>query len=552
MSGIKDNSENIIKPKRKAGRPKSKKKSVSSKVKKKNVKPRGRPKRTDPLIKVIKKKRRTITLEATRYKKINKKKDEQEIKEDTSMEVQENIIEKNSSDTEDIHERIFSRKNFEIYKKICTPASNSYKISLDQGIEKQNLENEKKSEKINLNSKKVQNLENEKNSEINSNSKRLKIKNSNRKKVNSEKNSNSRKVQNKNDNECSECSSFKLNSEKHKCKNCSKKIHNSCTYNPFCKECRDKIYMTNDSETFNRLECHPFSSLIKKRKFLTDTVIPHYEFKESFIKKLYVDKKLLSPKYFSPFTNLKETIFICQICFSHFTDKISLQRHKLKCDGIFKGNLVYKKDKYKIYEVDGEFDTLMCRSLCLLAKCFLDHKTLYYDVEPFLFYLLYEKENFIGYFSREKYSNLYNLSCIVVLPCYQGKGFGYFLIDFSYRLFQIFQRKGTPEKPLSEQGLAVYKKYWKFKVYEFLKLQNEFISIQTIAKSLAMTNSDVLMGLEMLEFIKKEGEDYKLVITDKIFLELMVCDRSAIKYENIRYFKELDDGVSEKIDEKSA
>ena len=33
---------------------------------------------------------------------------------------------------------------------------------------------------------------------------------------------------------------------------------------------------------------------------------------------------------------------------------------------------------------------LYCQSLCLLAKLFLDHKTLYFDVEPFLFYVLCE------------------------------------------------------------------------------------------------------------------------------------------------------------------
>jgi hypothetical protein len=28
-----------------------------------------------------------------------------------------------------------------------------------------------------------------------------------------------------------------------------------------------------------------------------------------------------------------------------------------------------------------------CQCLCLLAKLFLDHKALYYDVDPFLFYV---------------------------------------------------------------------------------------------------------------------------------------------------------------------
>ena len=34
---------------------------------------------------------------------------------------------------------------------------------------------------------------------------------------------------------------------------------------------------------------------------------------------------------------------------------------------------------------------LFCQNLCLLDKLFLDHKTLYFDVEPFLFYVLTER-----------------------------------------------------------------------------------------------------------------------------------------------------------------
>ena len=47
---------------------------------------------------------------------------------------------------------------------------------------------------------------------------------------------------------------------------------------------------------------------------------------------------------------------------------------------------------------------IYCQNLCLLAKLFLDHKTLYYDVEPFLFYIMTEADSFgchmIGYFSK--------------------------------------------------------------------------------------------------------------------------------------------------------
>ncbi len=51
----------------------------------------------------------------------------------------------------------------------------------------------------------------------------------------------------------------------------------------------------------------------------------------------------------------------------------------------------------------------MWQNLCYLAKLFLDHKTLYYDVDLFLFYIICEYDAFgfhvVGYFSKEKYSD---------------------------------------------------------------------------------------------------------------------------------------------------
>ena len=57
-----------------------------------------------------------------------------------------------------------------------------------------------------------------------------------------------------------------------------------------------------------------------------------------------------------------------------------------------------------VYETDGNEWKEYCQNLCLLAKLYLDHKTLYYDVEPFLFYVLTRRDKFgdhlIGYFSK--------------------------------------------------------------------------------------------------------------------------------------------------------
>ena len=67
---------------------------------------------------------------------------------------------------------------------------------------------------------------------------------------------------------------------------------------------------------------------------------------------------------------------------------------------------------------------------------FLDHKSLFYDVEPFLFYVITLVDDFgarfVGYFSKEKRCPKdYNLSCIMTLPVRQRQGWGNFLIDFS-------------------------------------------------------------------------------------------------------------------------
>ena len=72
------------------------------------------------------------------------------------------------------------------------------------------------------------------------------------------------------------------------------------------------------------------------------------------------------------------------------------------------GKEIYRKGTLSIFEVDGRDHKLFCQNLCLMAKLFLDHKTLYFDVEPFLFYILCEVDkqgaHIVGYFSKEKES----------------------------------------------------------------------------------------------------------------------------------------------------
>lgn len=143
--------------------------------------------------------------------------------------------------------------------------------------------------------------------------------------------------------------------------------------------------------------------------------------------------------YFSPYPEefaMCTKLFICEFCLKYMKKKKTLMRHKMKCELRHPpGNEIYRHDNLSMFEVDGKKNKIYCQNLCLLSKLFLDHKTLYYDVEPFLFYILTECDStgchMVGYFSKEKNSpDDYNLACILTLPPHQRKGYGKFLIAF--------------------------------------------------------------------------------------------------------------------------
>ncbi|KAL4710647.1 hypothetical protein ACJJTC_003283 [Scirpophaga incertulas] len=163
---------------------------------------------------------------------------------------------------------------------------------------------------------------------------------------------------------------------------------------------------------------------------------------------------------------------------------------------------VYRKDELSVWQVDGRKHRQYCQQLCLLAKFFLDHKTLYYDVEPFLFYVMTNADDegchVVGYFSKEKNSFLnYNVSCILTLPPYQRQGYGRLLIDFSYLLTKVEGKVGSPETPLSDLGLISYRSYWKEALLRRLcSAPGPTLCIRDLSKDLAIASSDIVSTLQ--------------------------------------------------------
>ncbi|KAF2659155.1 histone acetyltransferase ESA1 [Lophiostoma macrostomum CBS 122681] len=241
--------------------------------------------------------------------------------------------------------------------------------------------------------------------------------------------------------------------------------------------------------------------------------------------KIQMGKYEVEPWYFSPYPIDfvdSEMVYICEFCLSYYGEVTSFERHRSKCTLLHPpGNEIYRDDNVSFFEIDGRRQRTWCRNLCLLSKLFLDHKTLYYDVDPFLFYCMAVRDehgcHLVGYFSKEKESaEGYNVACILTLPQYQRKGYGKVLIDFSYLLSKRENKLGSPEKPLSDLGLLGYRAYWQEVIVDLLIEDKVEANIEDIGAVTAMTTNDVLHTLQNLNMLRYSKNQHVIVLTDAV------------------------------------
>ncbi|CCW64043.1 unnamed protein product [Phytomonas sp. EM1] len=206
------------------------------------------------------------------------------------------------------------------------------------------------------------------------------------------------------------------------------------------------------------------------------------------------------------------TLHICPFCLSPYTDHEAVIRHiKTVCLRHPPGNEIYR-DPVRllvVLEIDGKLEPVFCQHLALLSKLFLEHKALDHDMTPFLFYVICAIQphglEVLGYFSKEKQTpELYNLSCILVLPQFQSRGIGRFLIELSYELSRREGKIGTPEKPLSDLGKKLYLGYWSDTVLLALSRAMEeghCTTIDYLVQATCMTQADIIRTLQELRLI---------------------------------------------------
>ncbi|KAL2759490.1 hypothetical protein ACRALDRAFT_2129101 [Sodiomyces alcalophilus JCM 7366] len=241
-------------------------------------------------------------------------------------------------------------------------------------------------------------------------------------------------------------------------------------------------------------------------------------------------------------------LYICEFCLKYMNSDYVAWRHKLKCPVKHPpGDEIYRHGSVSVFEVDGRKNPVYCQNLCLLAKLFLGSKTLYYDVEPFLFYVLCEYDDlgyhFVGYFSKEKRaSSQNNVSCILTLPIHQRKGYGNLLIDFSYLLTRVEGKTGSPEKPLSDMGLVSYRNYWRLVVCRYLLAQwhdaerkgrPPGLSLRHISDDTGLTPDDVIAALEGLRCLIRDSRTGLYGFR----IDLAYCHEYMAKWEAKNYVK---------------
>ncbi|RYG64794.1 hypothetical protein EON64_13275, partial [archaeon] len=224
--------------------------------------------------------------------------------------------------------------------------------------------------------------------------------------------------------------------------------------------------------------------------------------------------------YYSPYPDElagEEKLYICEFCLKYMKNRKTFLSHCAKCPMQSPpGQLIYLDpqpgSRVSMFEIDGREHKLYCQNLCLLSKLFLDHKTLYYDVDPFLFYVLCEQDeggggahHIVGYFSKEKQSaEQYNLACILTFPPFQRKGYGKLLISISYELTRREGGVGSPEKPLSDLGRISYRSYWAFVLLRLFQEHDQArsLSVERMSRLTGIRTEDILSTCHSLGLVK--------------------------------------------------
>ncbi|XP_066427468.1 histone acetyltransferase KAT8 isoform X2 [Molothrus aeneus] len=203
--------------------------------------------------------------------------------------------------------------------------------------------------------------------------------------------------------------------------------------------------------------------------------------KVKYVDKIHIGHYEIDAWYFSPFPEdygKQPKLWICEFCLKYMKYERSYRLHLGQCQWRQPpGREIYRKGNISVYEVDGK-----------------DHK---------------EKESPDGN----------NVACILTLPPYQRRGYGKFLIAFSYELSKLESTVGSPEKPLSDLGKLSYRSYWSWVLLEILRDFRGTLSIKDLSQMTSITQTDIISTLQSLNMVKYWKGQHVICVTPKLVEE---------------------------------
>eukprot|EP00759_Apiculatamorpha_spiralis_P027130 PhF_6_TR30123/c0_g1_i1/m.44023/K11304/TIP60, KAT5, ESA1; histone acetyltransferase HTATIP len=246
------------------------------------------------------------------------------------------------------------------------------------------------------------------------------------------------------------------------------------------------------------------------RRFLND----HKRAKN--IRNVMYGDHVMEAWYFSPYHVVGATpppelgkvsdIFLCRNCLCPYPSAYELDRHYSRCQSHPFGNTIYidETNRFEVLHFKSADAPRYTRYLILLGKLFLQDKFLGGDLNTYEFYTLIvhgsqptEHRTLAGFFSHEINNTTKNLSCIVTLPPFQSRGYGAFLVDFSYFLSKRRKRLEGPEFPLSEYGKLVYHSYWNYTVLNYILQQSSKQGDDDTCSTFTIRNVAETTGIQM-------------------------------------------------------
>ncbi|TFY71967.1 hypothetical protein EVG20_g1061 [Dentipellis fragilis] len=261
------------------------------------------------------------------------------------------------------------------------------------------------------------------------------------------------------------------------------------------------------------------------------------------LNRLSIGRHEVDAWYFSPYPQEYAhlpVLYICEFCLGYFPSQFMLSRHRKRCTLLCPpGNEIYRHDDISFFEIDGRKQLTYCRNLSLLSKCFLDHKTLYYDVTPFLYYVMIADPP--AFPTTTVPTGLRGLSphrLFLQREGHQRHGYGKLLIEFSYLLSRSEGKLGSPEKPLSDLGLLGYRAYWAEKIVEAVLAAGDEVSVDEIAQTTAITHADVMNTCTTLQLFKHYKGQHIICLSDAVierYEKSKAKRKRSILKENLRW-----------------